>query len=555
MTSIAEPGLIDTQRPKALGAYYTDAQVADFLVAWAVRSKHDHVLDPSFGGGVFLRAAAKRIRALRGDPEHQVWGVEIDESAHRRIGGKLADELRARPDRLLLSDFFAVTEKTLRAVDVVVGNPPFIRYHRFTGAVRSRALNACATAGIRVSELSSSWVPFLIHSVSMLKPGGRLAMVVPAEIGHAAYARVLLEHLRHSFAAVTLLSFRKPLFPDLSEGTLLLLADNHGPHKARFMWRELQNADMLRDLLTLDFRILDARPLDAAGIAAGQERLAEHFIPSIARDLYRELRAACSVRRLGELADVGIGYVTGANDYFHVRWSTAAEYRIPRRCLRKAARRGRALSGLRFTERDWLNADPSYLVHLSAEGEVTLGVKRFLDAGIAKGVHLAYKCRTRSPWYRVPHVHVPDALLTYMSGAAPRLVANDMGAVAPNTLHILRLRDDARLAAHTLAALWQTSLSRLSAEIEGHALGGGMLKLEPTEAESVLVACPDRSDGIGDVANQLDVLIRAGRQLEAQRLADTEILVKRVGLSRSDCRHLASSAELLRDRRHHWRTE
>jgi len=33
-----------------------------------------------------------------------------------------------------------------------------------------------------------------------------------------------------------------------------------------------------------------------------------------------------------------------------------------------------------------------------------------------------------------------------------------------------------------LAALWQTLLTRLSAEIEGHALGGGMLKIEPSEA-------------------------------------------------------------------------
>lgn len=555
MTAIAETSVAGPERPKALGAYYTDAQVADFLVSWAVRSKHDRVLDPSFGGGVFLRAAAKRIRAMRGNPERQVWGVEIDELVHRRIGEKLTDEFRVRPDRLLLSDFFAVTADTLDAVDVVVGNPPFIRFHRFTGEVRSRALSACAAAGIRVSELSSSWAPFLIHSVSMLKPGGRLAMVVPAEIGHAAYARVLLEYLQRSFATVTFLSFRKRLFPDLSEDTLLLLANDRGPRLARFMWRDLPNAGVLRDLLTLDFCIPGARALDATSIAGGRERLVEHFIPSTARDLYRELRNARSVLRLGELADVGIGYVTGANDYFHVRSSIAAEYGIPRRYLRKAVRRGRALNGLRFTERDWLEVDPSYLVHLPSDEEVTLGVKRFIDAGIARGVHHAYKCRTRSPWYRVPHVYKPDAFLTYMSGTAPRLVANDAGAVAPNTLHILRLRADGAVTGDTLAALWQTSLTHLSAEIEGHPLGGGMLKLEPTEAESVLVAWPGQPRGIGGLAEELDVLIRSGRQSEAQRLADAEILVKRVGLSRSDCEHLASSAQLLRQRRHHWRAE
>jgi hypothetical protein len=62
---------------KALGAYYTDEEIANFLVTWAIRSQQDVVLDPSFGGGVFLRAAASRIRILGGTPSKQVAGVEL----------------------------------------------------------------------------------------------------------------------------------------------------------------------------------------------------------------------------------------------------------------------------------------------------------------------------------------------------------------------------------------------------------------------------------------------------------------------------------------------
>src|ERR1700679_5804 len=51
---------------KAYGAFYTDAQIAEFLAWWGVREPTETVLDPSFGGGVFLRAAAKRISALGG---------------------------------------------------------------------------------------------------------------------------------------------------------------------------------------------------------------------------------------------------------------------------------------------------------------------------------------------------------------------------------------------------------------------------------------------------------------------------------------------------------
>ena len=42
-----------------------------------------------------------------------------------------------------------------------------------------------------------------------------------------------------------------------------------------------------------------------------------------------------------------------------------------------------------------------------------------------------------------------------------------------------------------LTQIWETSFVRLSCEIEGHPLGGGMLKLEPREAARVLL--PDAS--------------------------------------------------------------
>ena len=63
--SNAAPPSRESWNPKALGAYYTDSQVADFMVWWAIRNPTDTVRDPSFGGGVFLRSAGKRLRDLK----------------------------------------------------------------------------------------------------------------------------------------------------------------------------------------------------------------------------------------------------------------------------------------------------------------------------------------------------------------------------------------------------------------------------------------------------------------------------------------------------------
>lgn len=540
---------------KLWGVFYTDEPVAEFLAWWGIHSPFDTMLDPSFGGGVFLRSGCKRLLQLGGLPASQVYGVEIDAQVHKRVSQELAGADRIDRDHLILADFFSLEPGALQ-VDSVIGNPPFIRYQRFTGESRKMALDRSLFRGVRLPKLSSSWAPFLVHSISMLKPGGRLAMVLPMEVGHAQYALPVLEHVHRSFANATFLTFRKKLFPELSEDTVLLLAAGYGEAPAKFLWRDLEHAGTLLELHNAGrWPLPGTRNLDAAAVSSGETRLIEYFIPSRARNLYHELKRSGLARRLGEVADVGIGYVTGANDFFHLVPAEANRRGITAEFLKPAVRRGRALRGLRFTTADWERVAESneagYLLHIEKQKRLSRSVRAYLDEGEAQGIPAGYKCRSRSPWYSVPHVHHPDGFLTYMSGSMPRLVANDAGVYAPNSLHLLRLHPEAGLQSDALAALWQTSLTRLSVEIEGHALGGGMLKLEPTEAESVLIPAPKApsSSKLMALAVELDDLARTHGDDAARKRADVMILQDMMGLDRSDCELLKSASGVLRSRR------
>jgi hypothetical protein len=99
----------------------------------------------------------------------------------------------------------------------------------------------------------------------------------------------------------------------------------------------------------------------------------------------------------------------------------------------------------------------------------------------------------RDPWYSVPDVQIPDFFLTYMSGREAALVRNDAGCTCTNSVHSVRLKD--RDALPKLLDRWDSPLVRLSCEIEGHPLGGGLLKLEPREAAALLLpdAAPELS--------------------------------------------------------------
>src|SRR5689334_20396665 len=65
---------------KLRGGYYTSAEVAEWLCAWAIRSPQDRVLEPSCGDGAFLESAVARFIELgsRGPviADHLV-GIEI----------------------------------------------------------------------------------------------------------------------------------------------------------------------------------------------------------------------------------------------------------------------------------------------------------------------------------------------------------------------------------------------------------------------------------------------------------------------------------------------
>jgi hypothetical protein len=281
-------------------------------------------------------------------------------------------------------------------------------------------------------------------------------------------------------------------------------------------------------------------------------RLAAYLLPSRVRELYSELSNAAAVSRLGSPVSLGIGYVTGDNDFFHLDRATAVSYGIPDVALQRAVRSVSDFAGLHYTQSDW-EADQragKLNLLLRAENTEVEQLKRYLHEGVVRGVDQRYKCRVRAPWFVVPHVHVGDAFVSCMSGDRPKLVLNKVRAVAPNTLHVAKVRPGHGQSLEAIASVWRTSLTGLSCELEGHALGGGLLKLEPVEARKVLLPLPKLGPGAySELAAELDLLERRGEIEAARALADDCILRRGLGLPEVDIRAIQYAWRTLHDRR------
>ena len=176
-------------------------------------------------------------------------------------------------------------------------------------------------------------------------------------------------------------------------------------------------------------------------------------------------------------------------------------------------RSGRELQGEAITDETvagWRSDDrPNFLLALDPQVSLPVAVRRYLDSPRGEEARQRYKCRVRSSWYAVPHVAVPDFFLSYMSGEGPALVENRARCTCTNAVHAVRLNATGVDAAR-LRRRWKTTLTSLSCEIEGHPLGGGVLKLEPREALQVLVSLNGNSPpGIErDLQEGVDILRR-----------------------------------------------
>jgi adenine-specific DNA methylase len=541
---------------RARGAFFTPPQVTAFLVRWAIRAASDRVLEPTCGEAAFLTPIVETLRAHGAADEavgRQLFGFDIEPESVAAADQALR-ELGVMAS-LRVANFFEVpTPGELGAetpwVDAVVGNPPFIRYQRFTGRDRLLAQQAALRAQVRVqlSGLASSWAASLVHASEFLTPDGRLAMVLPAELLTVNYAEPIRRFLHRRFATVDLVMFEDLVFDAALENVVLLLAEGSGGCD-HFRLHHVADEDDLADTFK------DPQRVEAD--ALGGKWTSQLFLPPPVRALHGRLTES-HFRPLGSYGQPRLGLVTGANRFFALRPSTVRNLDLANDDLARISPPGtRHLRGLAFTERDWhelADADePVYLLRLAGVVGPDHPAAPLIAEGLAAGVADAYKCRIRTPWYVVPPVEVPDLFFTYMSHHFPRLIDNRAKVGFVNSMHGLQLQAHKALARAALPLASFNSLTLLGAEIEGRSYGGGVLKMEPREAARLPVPGPEI---LAEIWRRLRPR-KAALDSQLRRIgwprvvAEVDEIVLRdvLALSHDEVHHLQEAAADLRARR------
>lgn len=546
---------------KLRGGYYTPKPIADFLARWAIRSSATEVLEPSCGDGGLLGAAVDALSGFGADKKKiagLVHGVEIDPGE----AAKSAERLRslgvdASSAQIHVGDFFSHCKAQLiehrlfdtivaegRHFDAVIGNPPFIRYQNFPEEHRTVALELMRGIGLKPNKLTNAWVPFLVASTLLLKERGRIAMIVPAELLQVNYAAELRLFLSEYYSRLTLVTFKSLVFAGIQQEVVLLLGERGGEERTGVRTIELDDLKDLERLESLDVFSGELKPMNHS-----TEKWTQYFLTWEEIELLRTLKVHPELTTAGDVIDVDVGIVTGLNKFFVLTEQQVTEYGLRPYCRSIVGRSGK-LKGAVFSVADWnTTVDEQFPAFLFSPPNVTYevlpeAVKRYVAKGEQGGLNQGYKCRIRKRWYVVPSVWVPEAFMLRQVHNFPKIVLNDSNTTCTDTIHRVRFLNGANKENVTAAFL--NSLTFAFSEVIGRSYGGGVLELEPNEAERLPL--PLRNADALDLKRTHKLLLNneIDAILDAQ---DRALLIDGLGLSIEEVGLLRGIWRKLRDRR------
>jgi adenine-specific DNA-methyltransferase len=528
---------------KLRGGYYTPLDLAAYITRWTLEKHPESLLEPSCGDGVFIQALSEV-----GFPSGLSFtGFELLNDEADKARARCQSEPRL--DACIHSrDFLGWAIKEMASsrtrFDCVVGNPPFIRYQYLPEEAQHKAEAIFKTLHLPFTKHTNAWVPFVLASIALLKPGGRLGMILPSEIIHVMHAQSLRTYLGATCGRLLIIDPEEIWFDGTLQGAVILLAEkkqnpsDHGDGLGivKVSGRGFLNgnpADLFNDTARINGKTVVGKWTRA-------------LLTDSERGLLDELCERSDVRRFDEIAEVDVGIVTGANKFFLVTDETVERFGL-QTFAHPMFGRSEHCPGVIYDERQHREnasrGNPTNFIWFKDIGSVlSHGVLEYIRLGENQKLHTRYKCRIRKPWYTVPSVYSTKIGMLKRAHDTPRLIYNQIEAFTTDTAYRIGTTE---CEPEKLIYCFMNALTALSAELEGRHYGGGVLELVPSEIEKLLIPLPHT---IKPEIHKLDALVRESNVATVLEQQNQKVL-SALGLSKLEQDRLLTAWLRLKNRR------
>jgi hypothetical protein len=480
-----------------LGQWFTPEPVAALALALALRgaSPEASVLDPSCGDGVFLEQAARM-----GIAASRLYGVDIDARAIALARARVPGAT------LMHGDFFdqrgASAEPGIRSVDVLVGNPPYVRQERLGRHAKGRIASALAadwpqldraelSALIGRSDLAA---PFLLHALRHLRAGGSAALVISSAFLDSAYGAQFWK-LLGQVASLSMLvdAPQERWFQDAAVNTMIAVFRATPPEGNVCLARLHTSTEEAARVVGQGGPLGEVAALRYAPFADSSQWAAGLRAPS---EWFQFVEAAGdALTTLGAVAEIRRGVTSGANEIFYLRRDRARELELSDRFLQPLLKApGKAGQG-RLLVNDEQCAHCALVVPPETDLASHPSLRRYLDtfAGAEERRTLA----ARVPWWSL---QVRPAQVFLSKAYAQRYVQpySATPIVADQRIYCVHPAPEVKPA--LLSAILNSTATALALESLGRAsMGEGALEWTVGDARNLPILDPRKLTRDADV--------------------------------------------------------
>jgi len=473
-------GAVGDAHRRKFGQFFTPPPVAAFMVRWVLAGGASKIFDPAVGLGAFVRAAHMESAHMGCDGLNNcgkhvnVSGMEIDPVVLKYFHAQCNPESNSESVAVDLSDYL---ESWGRQHPAIVCNPPYLRFHEFQNreCVRARFKRHL---GISLSGYTNAASAFLLKSIAELPEGGRLAYIMPLEFLNTGYGSVVKQHLLDSgsLKAIIRIEGEKDVFPDAVTSVGVLLAARESLRASI----DFYSIDRLHDL----GKVLATTPV--CRVSPDDLRPQDKWLKYFERNMVTVMEQ--HLVPLQSYGHFSRGIVTGANGFFVLRQSEAAQMRLPRKVLKACVPRSSHVSSCIFGPEDFdrLVATDASVWLLDAKDSMDESVRRYIDFGEQNGYHTRYLAKMRKPWYRM-EVRQPAPLwFGVFSRGSFKVIRNYTDAMNLTCYHGFHPNLFGGKYVDRLFLYLKSSAARSILGLSMRRYGDGLNKFEPNDLNNAL---------------------------------------------------------------------
>jgi len=485
---------------RSSGQVETPWPIAELLARWAMSLSPQTVLDPAAGLGTLLLACRDYHSSA------QLIGVERDSDILKR-----ARSLAPQGTKLILADYLL---SDAGQFDAIVANPPYVKAHRLT-YTDSNWRYFEERFGTSLDRLTNLYGLFLLKIWEDLSPGGRAAVIIPAEFLNANFGEEIKERLLRNIRPRGIVVFAPNvnLFASSLTTSAILFLEKNGDRLNQICAKKVDSIEEADSFVTyLLGKEIDKSRVTYTDLGNFQPR--EKWLNTLLRT-QPFIEVPILEKRVGDYFKCRRGIATGANDYFTFSPSDLARADLHQQHVEPCITKASDATTLIFDEDNLAELVAKdrrcYLLNPRTEDAP---LRKYLLGGDKLGIAGRHLPKHRPPWYKPENRPVASIWVPVFSRGNVRFILNTSLAKNLTCFHGLYPIEGNENLSPLLALFLNSSFGQESFRRANRFYGDGLNKVEPKDVESF--ACPSLPDLDRDDATRVTEQLRAASFLEAE---------------------------------------